>query len=450
VVPGALLAAMANGLGSMDVPLARTVALVGMTWRFERPVRPGDTISCCWRLNRKRGVEEPAWGLCGFAVEVKNQRDEVVATADMVRLIERRPVAGTEVVPAQSGPAEGEAARSGRRRRRRRSGTGDGPAQEPLVAAEVLAAEPSAVEQPFVESLPAVEAVLAGGAATVAAPALDGGPDAAASAAGGEAGATSAAATATPEQGDGQSGPVRRRRRRGGRGRGGREPAGAEAPTSGAVTAADATAPLRADQSAAQPGPFGAPAASSTGQAPAAQPAPTPFSQQPGALPAAAATATAPAPAVSAPLPTAPTPFSQEPAELDPNRFAPLNAPPAAEERREEVAAAHTSAPAPRPSRRGGRRTAEGTTANARVPSPAVDSERPAGAASVAEPAAAVRSGRRTRAPATALTDAAQPAAAAPEAAAPAAEPNGPEASPQRTAVPRAGRVRQSGRSRLG
>src|SRR5215831_12443784 len=45
VVPGALIAAVTTGLGAIDVPLPATVSLVGMAWRFLRPVRPGDTIA---------------------------------------------------------------------------------------------------------------------------------------------------------------------------------------------------------------------------------------------------------------------------------------------------------------------------------------------------------------------------------------------------------------------
>ncbi|HZU16691.1 MAG TPA: MaoC/PaaZ C-terminal domain-containing protein [Candidatus Dormibacteraeota bacterium] len=106
VVPGALIVAVAIGLGTVDGPLPATVGLVGMDWRFQRPVRVGDTIRCRWRLHRKREVENPRWGLAVWQVEVANQRDEVVATAELVRLVSRRQV-----------PAEG---RPGKRRRRRR------------------------------------------------------------------------------------------------------------------------------------------------------------------------------------------------------------------------------------------------------------------------------------------------------------------------------------------
>jgi len=107
VVPGTLVAAVTTGLGAIDVPVPATVGLVGTTWRFQRPVRPGDTIGTRWRLNRKRPVENPRWGLVVWQVEVENQRGETVATGEVTRLVCRReqPV---------------EAGRSSKSRRRRR------------------------------------------------------------------------------------------------------------------------------------------------------------------------------------------------------------------------------------------------------------------------------------------------------------------------------------------
>ena len=109
VVPGALVAAVTTGLGAIDVPVPATVGMVGMTWKFLRPVRPGDTIRSRWRLNRKRPVANPRWGLAVWQIEVENQRGELVATAEMTRLVSRREQAAEVVHPGK--PA--------RRRRRR-------------------------------------------------------------------------------------------------------------------------------------------------------------------------------------------------------------------------------------------------------------------------------------------------------------------------------------------
>src|SRR5215472_772178 len=154
VVPGALVAAVTAGLGAIDVPVPATVGLVGMTWRFLRPVRPGDTIRSVWRLNRKRPVENPRWGLAVWQVEVENQRGELVAVADVTRIVSRReqPV---------------EAARQGKSsRRRRRRGVPEivpgadlppkptpGPVREPIIRPAV---EPPwrAPQQPTTEPAP--------------------------------------------------------------------------------------------------------------------------------------------------------------------------------------------------------------------------------------------------------------------------------------------------------
>lgn len=394
VVPGALLVALAMGLGSMDVPLARTVALVGTTWRFERPVRPGDTVRCRWRLNRKRAVEEPAWGLCGFAVEMENQQSEVVASGEVVRLLERRP--GTEPAPVVAGQPEAEVARTGRRRRRRRAANGDIPSQQPLVAAEVLAAQPSAEAQPFVESLPTLEATTEGGMAADQNPAHTEPAPA----------ATGALPAAAQEQGDGGAAPARRRRRRGGRGRGGREPVGPEvlalqavdeeAPTPGAATAAMAGAQSSQSESAGT-----AATAQVGGEQEAARPEPS------STTPPAALVATpAPAAAVAASRPAAATPFSQEPTELDPNRFAPLNtpspqSPPASAPL--DAAVAPANGPALRPRRlRAPRRPASTSAVSPETPAPPGTNEGSAAAGSESggfsgtsvEPTAPVRARR--------------------------------------------------------
>lgn len=81
---------MAIGLGSLDVPVPATVALVGMTWRFTRAVPVGSTVRSRWRLNRKRGVQRPGWGLTGWQVEVLGPGAEVCAIGEVTRLVARR------------------------------------------------------------------------------------------------------------------------------------------------------------------------------------------------------------------------------------------------------------------------------------------------------------------------------------------------------------------------
>ena len=115
VVPASMLSAVAVGLGSMDVPLPATVGMVGMTWKFLKPVRPGDTVHSRWRLARKRAVQNPTWGLAVWRVELLDQSGEIVAEGDVARLVARR---------------ESPATPSGRRRRRGRRAPASPPAAE--------------------------------------------------------------------------------------------------------------------------------------------------------------------------------------------------------------------------------------------------------------------------------------------------------------------------------
>ncbi|HEX6488619.1 MAG TPA: MaoC/PaaZ C-terminal domain-containing protein [Candidatus Dormibacteraeota bacterium] len=135
-LPAALVMATAIGLGSVDVPVPATVALVGMTWKFVKPVRVGESVAARWRLNRKRDVENPQWGLASWQVDVIGPDGEVRASAEVSRLVARRTAA-----------AEAEAAPRSRRRRGRRS-SGSAAAPTPAVTQEVPEPAPADVPAP--------------------------------------------------------------------------------------------------------------------------------------------------------------------------------------------------------------------------------------------------------------------------------------------------------------
>lgn len=132
----------------MDAPVPLTVGLVGMTWRFLHPVRPGDSIQSRWRLNRKRDVGDPRWGLAAWQVEVINQHGVVVATAEVQRLVARRgQTAAHDVSMSVEGTAVAEPGRSTRRRRRRRGQNGQAaPSIEVVEAAPPETSVPGPVE----------------------------------------------------------------------------------------------------------------------------------------------------------------------------------------------------------------------------------------------------------------------------------------------------------------
>ncbi|MGH7777384.1 MAG: MaoC family dehydratase, partial [Candidatus Dormibacterales bacterium] len=113
VAHASLISGIALGLGSMDVPLSATIGMVGMSWKFNLPVRPGDTVRTRWRLARKRAVANPRWGLTVWEVEVLDQKEAVVAQGEVARIVARR---AFEAAPG--------AGTDGRRRRHRRSSGG--------------------------------------------------------------------------------------------------------------------------------------------------------------------------------------------------------------------------------------------------------------------------------------------------------------------------------------
>jgi acyl dehydratase len=138
IAPGALLIGIAVGLGSMDAPHAANVALVGTAWRFMRPVAMGSTVRARWRLQRKRDVENPRWGLCSWEVAIV-EGGEVAAEGDVSFLVLRR----------EAAPPPG-ATRSRRGRRGRRK-----PAEQPLPPPEAnLPPSGDLIPEPAPEDVP--------------------------------------------------------------------------------------------------------------------------------------------------------------------------------------------------------------------------------------------------------------------------------------------------------
>jgi MaoC like domain len=218
VAHGSLLISIALGLGSIDVPQANNVALVGTTWRFRKPVKPGMTVHAIWRLGRKREVTNPRWGLAVWQVELDDQNDERVLEGEVTVLVNRREVA----VSAAS-----------RSRRRRR---GKAPVAPPSPTAEANLPEPAPADTPSPASRrrrPSMPAPVA----EAPAPAHEAAPES----------AGAAVEPATPSS----SSRRRRRRRGGGGGGGGGQTAGNGSGGSPAI--AEAPAPVVQEASPAEP-----------------------------------------------------------------------------------------------------------------------------------------------------------------------------------------------------
>lgn len=155
LVPAGLIASAAIGLGSMDAPVPATVGMLGMNWKFLKPVKVGDSICGRWRLARVRKVNNPAWGVAAWQVAVLNQRDEIVAQGEITRLVasrgasagEKAHITGSDVAAADA--LEVEVAPRRRGRGRPQPETSETPLEEAIetVAGEA-APEPAPADVP--------------------------------------------------------------------------------------------------------------------------------------------------------------------------------------------------------------------------------------------------------------------------------------------------------------
>ena len=101
IAHGALVLAIATGLRQQQNVFRGTLkAWLGMReWRFQAPVRIGDTIHVVTEIKERRETTDAASGLVVQAVEVRNQRDEVVAAGEFVTLMARRSATLAEALP---------------------------------------------------------------------------------------------------------------------------------------------------------------------------------------------------------------------------------------------------------------------------------------------------------------------------------------------------------------
>jgi acyl dehydratase len=67
------------------------MAFLGLTWRFTGPIKFGDTIHAVIRITSKRETSKPDRGIMVQAIQVFNQRGEVVQEGEFTSMIKRRP-----------------------------------------------------------------------------------------------------------------------------------------------------------------------------------------------------------------------------------------------------------------------------------------------------------------------------------------------------------------------
>jgi acyl dehydratase len=101
IAHGALVLAIATGLRQQQNVFRGTLkAWLGMReWRFQAPVRIGDTIHVVTAITERRETKDAGSGLVVQAVKVRNQRDEVVASGEFVTLMARRATPLVEALP---------------------------------------------------------------------------------------------------------------------------------------------------------------------------------------------------------------------------------------------------------------------------------------------------------------------------------------------------------------
>lgn len=92
VAHGPMLVGMAFGLASRAGLLDGTaLALLDITWKFTRPVRPGDTVFVRTHVISKQLVRKPDRGVVEFGLDIINQRDETVQRGTAKMLMKRQP-----------------------------------------------------------------------------------------------------------------------------------------------------------------------------------------------------------------------------------------------------------------------------------------------------------------------------------------------------------------------
>jgi acyl dehydratase len=68
------------------------IASLGWTWDFKKPIFLGDTIHIRCRLRNKRKTKKPGRGIFYLAIQVINQRDEIVQEGEHRLMVETREI----------------------------------------------------------------------------------------------------------------------------------------------------------------------------------------------------------------------------------------------------------------------------------------------------------------------------------------------------------------------
>jgi len=150
MAPPALVAAIAVGLGSMDMPVPSVAEWQWLNWRFPRAVRAGDTIYARWTLTQKRPPRGgAASSIVVWRVDVHTLDGALCAEGEVGAKVKRdlpgaRQPRADDQAPAVAASA---APRRGRRRRSRANGAAS-PEPPPIAAPPAAAAKPERAAGP--------------------------------------------------------------------------------------------------------------------------------------------------------------------------------------------------------------------------------------------------------------------------------------------------------------
>lgn len=92
IAHGFLVASLASGLGyRLRLTEGTIVANLGTSWKFQNPVKIGDTIHVVMSVSEMRpSKSQPAHGVVVRKYEVRNQRQETCAIGEVTVLFNRR------------------------------------------------------------------------------------------------------------------------------------------------------------------------------------------------------------------------------------------------------------------------------------------------------------------------------------------------------------------------
>jgi len=90
IVHGPMSVGMAFGLASrLDLIDGTVVALLGVTWGFKAPVRPGDTLHAEIEVLNTRDVKDPALGFVEWSIAMVNQHGQATSSGTAQLLMRR-------------------------------------------------------------------------------------------------------------------------------------------------------------------------------------------------------------------------------------------------------------------------------------------------------------------------------------------------------------------------